>query len=55
MPRGTEQSALGLRVDHGKVEPDSQFMEKYQKARHENANPESIRGMRKYLKYIISK
>lgn len=55
MPRGIEQSALGLRVDHGKVEPDSQFMEKYQKARHENANPESIQGMRKYLKYIISK
>lgn len=55
MPKETEQAALGLRVDHGKVEPDSQFMNKYRNARNGSANQESIRGMKKYLEYITSK
>lgn len=55
MPKKAEQAALGLRVDHGVVEPDSQFMNKYRNARNGGAKPESIRGMKKYIEYINSK
>ena len=54
MPDTEEQCALGIRVDHGKLEPDSEFMKKFNNARYGGAEYKSLHGMKKYRQYIMS-
>lgn len=54
MPDTGEQCALGIRVDHGKLKPDSEFMRKFNNARCGGAEYKSLHGMRKYRQYIMS-
>lgn len=50
-----EQSALGIRVDHQCLEPDSSFMKKYRAAVAEGISAKSIQGMRNYIRHIKKK
>ena len=54
MPDIEEQCALGIRVDHGKLDPDSEFMKKFNNARCGGAEYKSLHGMKKYRQYIMS-
>ena len=53
LPKSSEQNALGLRVDRGIVEPDSEFMFSYSTEIFLNGrNSKRARGMRSYMKSI---
>ncbi len=55
-PKSDEQNALGLRVDRGIVEPDSDFMFSYSTEISLNGrNSKRARGMRNYIKSIRAK